>query len=225
MFHKNKVNFIVVFFIFISVTSIAQTKVKFGVNAGATYFGIRGNEVANKNKYDFNYLLGTSVEFVYTPKVSLLLNLNYERKSFKNDIRQELKLVDPFDPIISGQFNEIILQVTQHYLVLPIICKISLGKNNGYFVSPGIYGAYRLATVESFKESGVKYKVSGLFNDLDFGLNLGVGKRIAINSKNNLNIEIRNNLGLINTSKVPVINNGSVKNNSFNLILNWEFNN
>lgn len=221
--NRNKYTIILIVLFFNSTMICAQTATHFGINGGITYFGIRGNEVAKENKYDFNYLVGTSLEFVYTPKVSLLLNFNYERKSFKNDIKEQIILFDPIDPAFNSQ-NKIFLQVTQHYLTLPISCKAYIGKNNGFFVNGGFYVGYLLVSSETIKGSGANYKVSGLFNDLDFGLNFGVGKRIAINSKNNLNIEIRNNLGLVNTSKVPVINNGSVKNNSFNLILNWDFN-
>ena len=220
---KKKFSIILILLLFNFTTILAQTAAKFGVNAGVTYFGIRGNEVAIENKYDFNYLVGTSLEFVYTPKVSLLVNLNYERKSFKNDIKEQIMPFNTFDPAINSQTDEIFLQVTQHYLTLPISCKAYIGKNNGFFVNGGLYAGYLLVSSETIKGSGANYKVSGLFNDLDFGLNFGVGKRIAINSKNNLNIEIRNNLGLVNTSKVPIINGGSVKNNSFNLILNWDF--
>jgi hypothetical protein len=39
-----------------------------------------------------------------------------------------------------------------------------------------------------------------------------------------LKLELRENLGLVNTSDVEVYNDGTIKTNSINLILNWSFN-
>jgi hypothetical protein len=64
---------------------------------------------------------------------------------------------------------------------------------------------------------------NGLFKTLDFGCNLGIGTNFKINQKNSLNLELRHNYGLSNISDVKVVNNGTVKTNSFNLIANWQF--
>ena len=63
-----------------------------------------------------------------------------------------------------------------------------------------------------------------IFKKVDFGWSLGIGKKFKINEKNKLSVELRDNLGLQNISDVPVQGNGTVKTNSFNLILGYEFN-
>ena len=52
------------FFLFLLTSTIAfaQKKPVFGINAGLTYSSIRGNEIADQHEYDFNFLLGGSVE-------------------------------------------------------------------------------------------------------------------------------------------------------------------
>ena len=59
---------------------------------------------------------------------------------------------------------------------------------------------------------------------MDGGLVLGFGKVFKLNEKNDLKLELRENFGLVNTSDVEVYNDGTIKTNSINLILNWSFN-
>ncbi len=67
-------------------------------------------------------------------------------------------------------------------------------------------------------------KTTDLNNKTDFGLSIGFGKTIEINEKNSIFIEIRENLGLTNTSKNKVWGNGEVKTNSLNLIIGYSLN-
>jgi hypothetical protein len=67
-------------------------------------------------------------------------------------------------------------------------------------------------------------ETTNLNNKTDFGLAIGLGKTIEINEKNSLFIEIRENLGLTNTSKNKVWGNGEAKTNSLNLILGYSLN-
>ena len=61
-------------------------------------------------------------------------------------------------------------------------------------------------------------------NKTDFGLSFGLGKTINLNEKKSIFIEIRENLGLTNTSKNKVWGNGEVKTNSLNLIVGYSMN-
>ena len=205
-----------IFFIFSSLLSIAQEKTNFGINTGLTYSDIRGNEIANKNKYDFDFLIGASVEIPINKKFSFLTGLNYERKSYTGEIIFTKILYDPIDPSFT-QESSIKIKETLSYLNIPLNAKYYVGKQNSFFVNGGIYTAIFINSKTNF---GGNEK--GLFNALDLGVNLGIGKKIKLNEKVILNIEIKDNYGLVNISKLPVYNNGTVKSNSFNLLLNWE---
>lgn len=210
---------IYLFCFFYSFSSIAQQKVKFGINTGLTYSNIRGNEIADKNKYDFDFLLGTSFELPINNKFSFITGLNYERKSFKKEFFYEVlnPVFDPVDPAFS-QDSGFTVKATLSYLNIPINIKYYLGKNNSFFVNGGINTAVFLNL-----NSNIYGNEKNAIKTLDFGVNLGFGKKVKLNEKINLNIEIKDSYGLVNISKEPVYNNGTVKTNSVNLILNWEF--
>ena len=67
------------------------------------------------------------------------------------------------------------------------------------------------------------YKRQDLNKSTDLGLSLGVGKRFDVGEGNYLDIEVRNNLGLTNISATEVIDDGTIKTNSINLILSYFF--
>jgi hypothetical protein len=208
------------FLFFFSLLSIAQEKTKFGINTGITYSDIRGNEIANKNKYAFDFLIGTSVEIPINQKFAFLTGLNFERKSFTGEVPLDRIPFDSFDPVVDQVVNQeanIKIRATMSYLNIPLNIKYYIGKQNSFFVNGGIYTAIFINSKTDF---GGNEK--GVFNALDFGINLGIGKKIKLNEKVNLNIEFKNNYGLVNISKLPVYNNGTVKVNSYNLLLNWE---
>jgi len=194
--------------------------VKLGFNAGATYAGIRGNEGAEANDYAIDYLVGLSFEAPLSDNLSLLANLNYERKSFTNTIYIENG--DPFDPVVGG--GNVDTRLTLQYLTLPVNLKYYIGQSKGFYINGGVYAGYFLGGILKADGNKVDDNSDGLFKKVDFGVNLGIGMRFPIDEKNDLNIELRDNLGLANISDGPTVGNGTIKTNSVNLIVGWQFN-
>ncbi|MXN91484.1 outer membrane beta-barrel protein [Flavobacterium sp. Sd200] len=198
--------------------------IKFGVQAGVTYAGIRGNEKAKSNDYAIDFTAGISIEAPINEKFSILGNLNYEALSFTNTISlfsSNEWLPDPNDP----SFREGILDTrfTLHYLNLPLNIKYYIGKNRLYYVNGGVFAGILLGETLRIDRTIVSDRSGSLYKDLNFGINLGIGTRIPVNSTNDINIELRNNLGLSNIGDVPTINGGSVRTNSVNLTVAWQF--
>lgn len=210
--------------LFISTFTFAQNKPTFGINAGGTYANVRGNESADRNEYDFNFLLGGSVEMPLSSKVSFLLNVNYERKTFQQDLNAAFfnpALSDPFDPIVTSEFVNI--KVRLEYITIPLNLKYYLNERKNFFINGGPFVGVFLNSQSKANGTKINEDGNGLFKTLDFGGNFGIGTRFKINEKYSLNLEIRHNYGLANISSVPVINGGSIKTNTFNLIANWQF--
>jgi hypothetical protein len=206
--------------ILVCTASFAQNKTIFGINLGGTYANIRGNEVANRNNYDLNFLVGGSIEIALNEKFSFLGNINYERKTFKNTI--EKSDFEGFDPIIDLELVDVKLRL--EYITIPLNLKYYFGTSKRFFINGAPYVGVFLDS-----QSKTEGKKSGsdenfLFKTFDFGANFGVGSRFEISDKYRLNLEIRHNYGLSNISDVQVVNGGSVKTNAFNLIANWQFN-
>jgi hypothetical protein len=108
--------------------------------------------------------------------------------------------------------------------------KYSFTDKNRFYANGGIFFGYLLksnVTNDLEKIDGVdngSVKTTDLNNKTDFGLSIGLGKTIEINERNSIFIEIRENLGLMNTSKNNVWGNGEVKTNSLNLIIGYQLN-
>lgn len=194
--------------------------VKFGVNAGATYAGIRGNDVARSNNSTIDYLIGISLEVPLNDDFSIIGNVNYERLALTRNV-PFVAVDDPFDPVLSeGGYGT---RLTLKHITVPINLKYYIGQSKGYYVNGGVFARYFLD--ESVRINGAKVDGSsyGSFQDFTYGVNLGLGMRFPIDEKNAINVEVRDNLGLSNITRQPTINGGSVKTNSVNLIVNWEF--
>ncbi|RRJ93896.1 porin family protein [Flavobacterium macacae] len=203
----------------ISTASFAQNKPKFGVNLGGTFSNIRGNEIADTNKYNANFLVGASFELPLNERFSLLTNVNYERKSFKNNVT--VYAGDPFDPVITTR--NIDVEARLEYITIPVNLKYYIDANKKFYVNGGAFVGIFLDSNTKGDGENSNNDENYLFKTLDFGANLGIGTNFKINDKNSLNLEIRHNYGLANISKVQVYNDDKVKTNSFNLIANWQF--
>jgi Outer membrane protein beta-barrel domain len=209
---------ICIFYVFYSLFSMAQKKVSFGINTGMTYSVTHGNAIANENKYDFDFLIGTSIEVPLSKKISFFSGINYERKSYIREILfVRLNIYNPQDPTFS-KGSGFLVNNRFSYLNIPLNLKCYLGNKNLFFIDGGLYTAIFLNS-----SSSLNGNENGFFKTLDFGSNLGLGKKIKLNEKVNLNVEIRDSYGLVNISKTPIYNDGILKLNSVNLILNWQF--
>ncbi len=198
--------------LFFSLNLNAQNELKIGVNAGMTYPDIRGHEYAKYNNFKLGYLLGVTFDYYLTEDLSLKANVNYERKIKKLEVTYY-----DYEAEETGKqsFREI-----YEYINLPVLLKYEF-VNSGFFVNGGPFVNYllnyRIKPNGSIDESNVLTEQK----KIDFGLSAGIGTIIALNEKNDLTIEIRDDLGLIDTGGVPKHVGGTVKTNVIKLILGW----
>jgi hypothetical protein len=208
------------FLILLCTASIAQNKPVFGINVGGTYANIRGNVAANKNDYKPNFLVGGSIEIPINERFSFLGNINYERKTFGQKL--EVSPFEGFDPIVNSR--NVDYDVRLEYLTIPMNIKYYMDSQKRFFVNGGLFAGIFLASSSKADGRDTYDDESGLFKAFDFGLNFGLGTKIKVTEKHNMNLELRHNLGLSNISERRTINDKALKTNSFNLIANWQFN-
>lgn len=194
-----------------SIALTAQNEFKIGLNAGINYPHVRGSEYAYNN-FKVGYLFGVTLEYYLKENLSLKTNINYERKVkktqltyFNNQAQQTGK----------ENFNEI-----DEFINIPILLKYEFG-NSKFFVNGGPFFNYLFNTKVKPEYPNSDSDVAEEKKDFDFGLSLGIGTNISLNDKNELTIEIRNDLGLIDTGKVPKHLDGTVKTNAIKLIVGW----
>jgi len=220
-------------FLLISFLNYSQnSKIKFGVQAGLNYSTFLGYEVPKdfghyySESPAFAFLGGINFEYQIKEKLSLKLELNYERKSQNADNTIEISADFDTPPQVYNYTSK----KNYDYLVSPIMLKYSFTDKNCFYVNGGIFMGYLLksnATNDLEKKDGLDndpFDTTDLNNKTDFGLAFGFGKTIELNLRNSIFIELRENLGLINTSKNNVWGNGEVKTNSLNLIIGYQLN-
>lgn len=219
---------------FLLLTSIAavsqEKKIKFGVQAGLNYSNLRGYTIPSlySQFYDesaaFGYLIGFNAEYQLKDKLSLRAELSYERKTQKAD--NLIELIPNFDdPIQTYQFTS---KKHYDYIVLPIMIKYAFTNKDSFYVNGGPFIGFLLQSkitndldVPDFNSDDLDTTNDN--KSTDFGLSFGIGKEISLNDTNSISVEIRDNLGLSNTSKIDVWNGGTVKTNSLNLLVSYSF--
>lgn len=222
---------IVVLFVLFSLFTFAQTtKLRFGVHAGLNYSGLRGYTIpANiEAQYEesaaFGYLGGVSLTYPLKEKISLRVELNYERKTQKADNTIEIR--NSFEePALRYSFTS---KRHYDYLVLPILLQYRFTDKNSFFVQGGPFVGYLLnATLTSDLDApeldNSDVDLSDDYKKLDYGLTIGLGKNFDFGSQNSLHVEIRNNLGLAKINASDVWNGGDVRTNSLSFLVGYSF--
>ena len=209
---------LIIILFFIGKLTFSQEKIDYGLNVGINYFNVRGNDFADQYNYDFGFLIGITFEYTLKNNFSVITGINYEKK---NTINENSNTLDSNGNVLGNA----VIKEKFDYLNLPILLKINF--NNSFFLNGGPYISYLLSS-ETEIDSSVSETVSNIdstdrFKKVDLGLSFGIGKGFKLNEKNNLNFEIRYNLGVTNISDVPVINNGKIKTNSMNLLMGLTF--
>lgn len=201
----------------------AQKKVVFNVTSGATYSNIRGNEVAEQNKYDFDFTAGIGIEIPLNSRFSFVTGLNFDNKRFKNKILfNPIFLPTTTDPAFYTR--ELEIQVSLQYLTQPLLFRYYLDKNNNFYLNSGAFIGVFLNSISKIEGRKIDDNSNSIFSNFDFGWAFGVGSKIKISNKHKISLELRNALGLVNVSTVPVQGNGTVKTNSLQIILGYDIN-
>jgi Outer membrane protein beta-barrel domain len=188
----------------------------FGFNVGGTYVGLHGNSASGENNSTIDYLVGVSLEVPLNNNFSLVGNVNYERLAFTRNL--------PFGSAgdadaSDGYGTRLILK----NITVPVNVKYYIGQSKSYYVNGGAFVRYFLDDTTRINGERVEGASYGNFQDLTYGLDLGLGMHFVVNENDAITIELRDNLGLSNITKQTAAGANSVKTNSVNLILSYQF--
>ena len=104
------------------------------------------------------------------------------------------------------------------------MAKYEFGNSKKFFVNGGPFLGFLLSAENKADIPSVgQITDNGNSKNIDVGLSFGIGTKIYINDKSDLNIELRENLGLLNIDNGDYGNENIIKTNYLNLILNWSF--
>jgi hypothetical protein len=219
----NTRNIFILGFILLSVsTSFSQSsKSSLGFEGGPSFVSSYGNERLKESRVAaFSFSGGFSYQYRISDLLSLQTNLSFERKGLGAED-------DVFDE--SGEVNgKVISRFHLNYLTVPVMCRVTFGEKIKFFANAGPYAGVLLSqrTIRENTREADSRKESNdieIYDRMDYGVSSGVGINFQILQDLMLGFELRNNLGLVNISPLPVFG-GTIRNNTTSLLIGIAFN-
>ena len=192
-----------------------QNTFALGVELGPSYTYLYGNPMLENNyETTINFYSGWSFQYNINSVFSL-------RTGFASEIKGHTTKFQATDP--NGMpIGLATAKMRYSYITVPLLLRATFGQNFKYFINLGSYGGYALeqtATIETPSQPDQEMDESELLKPYDFGFSAGAGVSYPVSQKLELSLELRNNLGLVNISEVPVFQDGSIKTNALNLLV------
>jgi hypothetical protein len=196
-----------------------QNKFDIGVESGPNMSYLFGNEIVERfNDPAFSFSAGFSFQYNFPKLFSIRTGPAFERKS----LGSEGKFTD-----ING--TEIGTFKARHhfdYLSLPVLFRVTFGKKIKMFANAGPYFGFLLQETTVTQLTGYpenKFDQTDQFTRFDMGATGGIGVLIPVKEKFSISCEVRNNVGLVNISALPVYDDGTIQTNSTNLLLGFAY--
>jgi len=191
-----------------------------GFEGGAGISFLRGLEfIENYHEPAMCFTAGISYQYSFSESFSFFSALDYERKG---------SVVNATATDQSGNLiGEIVAHANYDYMVLPLLARFSFGNSIKMFMNAGPYVGYLMKVTSVTEENDViphtELDLTDESYKYDLGISAGLGVKIPIKDKMTFNVEVRNNLGLVNTLAPIEEDGGAVKTNSTNLLLGVMF--
>ena len=195
----------------------AQTNVfDIGIEGGGGIATLRGNEfILNFHDPRTGYTVGIFGQFNFKKLISLRTGAYLERKGSSFNVLFTDNTGQPIRTVKGKEHFE--------FITIPLLVRATFGNRLNYFVNAGGYIGLLQKQVEhtngfeNYPETNREQTSN--FNSSEFGLSLGVGLSYKFKVPVSLSLEVRDNLGLTDTSKIPVISNGTIKTNAVNILI------
>jgi len=207
---------LILLFSILCLTSYGQTNIlDIGAEGGCSLASIRGiDKKIVHHKSRVGYCGGLFVQYNFRKILSIRTGAYYERKgsSFEVEATDEIGTTIG---IIHGNENF-------DYINVPLLIRATFGKKLKFFVNAGPYVGFLLKQSEHVKAlndfPGYNNDNTHSFKKTETGISAGVGISYSCGNRISISLEIRDNLGLSNTSAVEVYNNGTIKTNALTFL-------
>ena len=182
-----------------------------------TISSLRGNETIDKHHEPLmGFSGGIRVDYNLYKNIFLTSGIHFERKGSTAVSENQVDMDDKGNIIEIHEGISILHDLIYDYITFPLTCKVYLGEEKKYFIDNGFYYSH---LIDEFQRSGAEVYSQIESESYDFGIILGLGINIFLSEDAIMILSLRNNFGLHNTSTQPVINDGTIKHNSFGLVL------
>lgn len=219
-----KINLSLILALLISLQLFAQEvntkKIRLGINVGTNTFDLNKDNFFDKYEKKIGYSFGVSLEYKINEKISLLTNLNYDRKIMQLENFRYRELDDrDYTATDKLKFS---------YLNLPLILRYYVTNKNKVFMDLGGFYNQSLnikndTSVNETGETTTIFEHERVIKKYDYGVSFGIGFRFILNEKTHFNIELKDEFGLANIANFNNASSSSnLKTNTIKLVLNWE---
>lgn len=202
-----------IFILIFSLNTYSQDygEFKFGLEVGPTINLLRGERYSSFERFKpaVRFSLGFSFEIEIKNRFSIKTGFNLGKKGMEETYNE----IDTF----GFDYGEISVSHIYNYLTIPFLGKYYLDKKSEYFVTAGIYTGFLLKRSEFIRGTGSNPETPDLTEhskQADFGLSFGGGYTKKMSDQISMMIELRNDFGLSNTSKLSLPEDTETKNNS-----------
>lgn len=181
--------------VFYSLTGFGQeSKFLIGVEltpSGSTLWTDASNDIEDTR---LAFSSGLKAEYCLTQAFSIKSGLLYELKGEQYTLLYTLE---------SGEQVDRIVKINLNYMILPILITFKTKGSTNFYVDAGTFLGYLLSAKAKYKtgDSKSSSNLGDYYKKFDFGLSIGVGLYIPVSEKYIINIGLKENLGLLNTSK------------------------
>jgi hypothetical protein len=187
--------------------------ISFGSGAGRTMF--RGNEI---------------VGLYNEPRYGFLAAVHYDRPmkrfiSLRTGIEFQQKALNAKGPVYNNngeEFENARVYAHYNFLLIPLLVQLEKRGKVVWHLAAGPYAGYLLSQRNYFSAEGYYQTAEDNtenFREFELGIEAAAGIRFRARKPVSYRVEISDQLGLTNISKVPVFNDGMIKTNSTRLTL------
>lgn len=191
------------FFGFAHRTPAQTNRMELGVQAGPGLSWLRGNTFLDGTDAQVNAAYGVGFQYNFNKGIGLRTGVSYQRKGSS----AEITLTD----INGSTLAKGTALNTLEYLVVPVMVRAGFGRSVRFSANVGPYAGYLLKGTSRIKGvDGFDDDTTEGLERWDLGICAGLGIGMNVGGHMLLSAELRQEMGLVNVSKLPVVDDGSI---------------
>ena len=188
---------------FAQQVSAQTSRMELAVQAGPGLSWLRGNTFLDGTDAQFNAAYGIGFQYNFNKGIGLRTGVSYQRKGSS----AEITLTD----INGSTLAKGAALNTLEYLVVPVMVRAGFGQSVRFFANVGPYAGYLLKGTSRIKDvEGFDDDTTEGLEQWDLGVCAGLGVDMNAGARLQLSAELRQAMGLVNVSKLPLVDDGSI---------------
>jgi opacity protein-like surface antigen len=196
-----------------------DSKMSVGFQASPAVTSIRGNPMTEMLDYRLVFSPGITFDFNITRNFSFNSGLAFERKGAR---MTNIYFSPSEDKYVSHDFRS-----NFDYLTMPLMFTYNTNTRVNFYIGGGTFLGYLISqkdiSGQILDTAEYIYEGTDSFKRLDTGLSFLTGVNVPVAPKLILDLGMRNYMGLVRINNYEIADNGSIKTNSYSLVLGLKY--